>query len=62
MKKNKIHTKDIISVLLSVAGYTWLFVVAGWKMCVIIFLIIIGNNLDEKSKRMDEDNDHRKLI
>lgn len=40
-----------MSIIFSAAGYLMLFLYTRWEVCLAIFLLSIGNNIDERIKR-----------
>ncbi len=54
MSKTKIFI-HVLSLIFSLCGYIMLWNLTNWKVCVAIFLLTIGNNIDEKLKRGEYD-------
>lgn len=50
-------TAIVIGIICSIAGYALLYTIGGWKLCLAILLMTIGNNIDEKYKRKKEKED-----
>lgn len=56
-KENFIIT-GILSLVLSAVGYGLLCYHTNWKIALAVFLIHMGNNIDEKQKRQRESKPH----